>query len=136
MLLKAVRAMSNGIGVSKARRCPNDRRGAYRYKLNWAVKVISKDCIADPPEEAATLRDLSCSGALTSRKTSLRLGERVFFVVKLPFQKETWMSYYATVVRVDEQADGVRIALKFDTSRPEFRNIPDERFQLRSSWVN
>ena len=136
MLLKAVWAMSDGMGVSKARSCPNDRRGAYRYKLNWAVRVISRNCLVDPSEEAATLRDLSSTGALTSLKTSLRLGERVFFVVKLPFQKETWMSYFATVVRVDERADGARVALKFDTSRPEFTNIPDERFQLKSSWVN
>ena len=121
--------MSDGKGSLRARSCHSDRRGAYRYKLSWPVRVISQDTSGWPSEEAAKLQDISCTGALTYLKTSFRLGERVFVVVKLPFQQETWMSYSATVVRVDEQTIGARIALKFDTSRPEFTSIPAERFQ-------
>jgi c-di-GMP-binding flagellar brake protein YcgR len=128
--------MSNGMGALKARSCPDDRRGAYRYKLNWEVRVISRDRLARASEVSATLQDLSCTGALTYLKTGLRLGERVLVVIKLPLQRESWMSYWATVVRVDEQGNYARIALKFDTSRPEFTSIPVDSFQLGTSLVS
>lgn len=114
--------MSSGMGTSKARNCHDDRRGAHRYKLHWEVRVIGTERVSER-EPVATLRDLSSTGALLHLETSLRLAERVYVLVKLPFQNETWMRYSATVVRVIDETKGVNVALKFDTSRPEFRSL-------------
>jgi hypothetical protein len=112
--------MFDRVGASRARTYLKDRRHAHRYKLNWPARVIVKDSSSHSCVEGATLRDLSSTGALAQMKISPSVGLRIFFSVKLPFDKETWMSYSATVVRVTEETKGVAVALKFDTSRPEF----------------
>src|SRR6266480_1070480 len=111
-------AMSDGMGPSNR---PIDRRGARRYSLSWVAKVIPEDS-ADEGEQVATLRNLSSTGALAYLKTSPRLGQRLLVSFKLPFEKETWMRYSATVVRVKEEAVGADVAVKFDKRRPEFAN--------------
>ena len=113
--------MSGAMVALKARNCLDDRRGVHRYKLDWAVRILAKD--RAEPEPLATLRNLSSTGAHVFLDTELRLGDRVFILIKLPFQNETWMSYSATVVRVMKETTGVSAALKFDTSRPDFKNI-------------
>ena len=113
--------MSSAMVALKAKNCLYNRRVTHRYKLDWGVRVLAKD--RAEPEPRATLRNLSSSGALVYLDTELRMGERVLILVKLPFQNEIWMSYSATVVRVMEETTGVSSALKFDTSRPDFKNI-------------
>lgn len=112
--------MSSAMVALKAKNCLYDRRVAHRYKLDWAVRILVKD--RAEPEALATLRNLSSSGALVYLDTELRLGDRVVILVKLPFQNEIWMSYSATVVRVMKEKT-LSSALKFDTSRPDFKNI-------------
>jgi len=120
----AVLAMSNGMGASQSRSCSDDRRGALRYKLNWAVRVVAKNRLDDHNGEVSTLHDLSSTGALAYLNRHFELGERVFVFVRLPFKKESWMTYSATVVRVVQQAIGTGVALKFDTARPAFTKSP------------
>ena len=113
--------MSSPMIAFKAKNCLYDRRVAQRYKLDWAVRILAKD--RAEPEPLATLRNLSSTGALVYLDNELRVGDRVDILVKLPFQNEIWMSYSATVVRVTKEIAGVSSALKFDTSRPDFKNI-------------
>lgn len=127
--------MSSGMGTSKARNCRDDRRRAHRYKLNWEVRLIAKERIAER-ELIATLLDLSSTGALIHLETMLRLAESVLVFVKLPFQNETWMSYSATVVRVTEDTKGAGVALRFQTSRPEFRNLSVAHLLLKPPASN
>jgi len=111
--------MPDGMGLSKARTSSVDRRGARRYTLNWLVKVVAGDD-ADQLEQTATLRNLSATGALTVLQTSPSLGERLLVSFRLPFEKESWMRYSATVVRIESQPPRVGVAVRFDKSRPEF----------------
>ena len=113
--------MSSAMVALKARNCLYDRRVAHRYRLDWEARILAKD--RAEPEPLATLRNLSSTGALVNLDTDLRLGDRVFVLIKLPFRQETWMSYSATVVRVMEETTGVNAALRFDTSRPDFKNV-------------
>jgi c-di-GMP-binding flagellar brake protein YcgR len=111
--------MSDELGNSMARTCTNDRRGAHRYKLDWPVRLTTGSA-RDTLTEVATLRNLSSTGALLVLKSNPTLGERVSIFVKIPFEKEEWMSYSATVVRITNDSTSLSVALKFDTSRPRF----------------
>ena len=115
--------MSVSIGAIKAQSSPANRRAAPRYKLNWKIRVIAKGPSAQP-EQPATLRNLGSSGALTYLTSSPNVGDRMFVLIMLPLEAATWMSYSATVVRVNQEGIGAGVALKFDTSRPEFRKSP------------
>ena len=111
--------MSVSIGTLQAQSSPTNRRAGPRYKLDWEIRVLPKGPSAQP-EQPATLRNLSSSGALASLTSSPRLGDRMFVLIKLPLQTAIWMSFSATVVRVNQEGTGACVALRFDTSRPEF----------------
>lgn len=111
--------MSDQLGTSMAQSCAIDRRGAHRYNLDWPVR-LKTGAAPDILAEVATLRNLSSTGALLSLKSNPILGERVSIFIKIPFDKEEWMSYSATVVRIKKDSKTVSVALKFDTSRPRF----------------
>ena len=111
--------MPERMGLSKARTSAVDRRGARRYTLNWLAKVVASDATGEF-EQPATLRNLSATGALTVLQTSPSLGERLLVSFRLPFEKESWMRYSATVVRIESQPLGIGVAVRFDKSRPEF----------------
>jgi hypothetical protein len=121
--------MSSAMVTLKTRNCLDDRRVAHRYKLDWAVRILAKD--RAEPEPLATLRNLSSTGALIYLDTELRVGDRVFILIKLPFQNEIWMSYSATVVRVMNETTDISAGLKFDTSRPDFKNIAVSELLLK-----
>ena len=114
--------MSYGSDGSTARTCDSERREARRYGLDWPVTVIGIDNAAERFEVEGTLRDLSSNGAYTYLENLPPVGSKLSISIKLPFNKEVWMSYSAQAVRVEAETAGTGVALKFDTSRPEFEN--------------
>ncbi len=110
----------NGIGMSRAQSYVVDRREGRRYKLNWPVRVKGIDSASAYFEEVATLQALSSSGAYVYLAACPPVGSRLSVRIRLPLKKEVMMTYSATVVRVEKKPSGVGVALKFDTSRPDF----------------
>jgi hypothetical protein len=85
--------------------------------------VKGTDAGGEDFEEVTTLRDLSSSGAYAYVSAGLQVDAKLSISIKLPIEKETWMTYSATVVRVEKTASGTGIAFKFETSRPGFGSI-------------
>ena len=112
----------DGEYAPQARTRSPDRRKARRYKLNWPVRIRRDDPDAIRVEEMSALVDLSSSGAFAYLAHYPSLGSKLSISIRLPFKKDAWMSYSGTVVRVDARTAGGGVAIRFDTSRPEFRS--------------
>jgi hypothetical protein len=87
--------------------------------LNWPIKVVGGDSF----EESGGLRDLSCSGAFAYLNHFPDLHSTLSISIRLPLEVETWMNYSAIVVRVDNATDAPGIALRFNSSKPEFKRV-------------
>ena len=111
--------MSDGCGALKPFTRPANRRVARRYSLNWHIRVVGEDSF----EEAGALHDLSSRGALVNLKRSPTLHSRILVSIRLPGEAESWMKYSALVVRIEERGALDRVALRFDSSRPEFEKV-------------
>lgn len=118
--MAATRCPDGQCASKKARTWPNERRRARRYKLNWPVRIRGDNAGASSFDEMSTLVDLSSSGAFAYIAYHPSLGSKLFVSIRLPFTKDSWMSYSGTVVRVDVGFAGGGIAIKFDSSRPGF----------------
>lgn len=112
--------MSDGEFGARVLARPNDRRMARRYKLNWPVRLRGDDSGGAHLDETSILRDLSATGAFAYVSRSPNLGSRMSISIRLPFKKGTWMIYSGTVLRVERGPSGIGVAIRFDTSRPEF----------------
>lgn len=121
----ALADMSDGIGATTIKVCPNERRRARRYALDWPIRVVGKDSNAVPFEEVARLRNLCSNGAYTYLEHWPHVGSKLTISIKLPFKRGTWMRYSATVIRVESEAASIGVALKFDTSKPVFDQDQD-----------
>lgn len=113
-------AMLDRMGTAKMRVRPMERRSARRYALDWAVRIT----LIRPQTETAllngTLRDLSSTGAFVYLNVALQPNESVRISIRLPFERETWMTYFATVTRMAQSSKGSGIAVRFHQSRPTF----------------
>ncbi len=103
-----------------------ERRRARRYAVDWDVVVTGKDELGSNLDEAGNLRDLSSSGALLSIRRQLRVavGMRLHLSIRMPSQRERWMSYGAEIVRIDEDRVGLGAAMRFLTARPRLHSTP------------
>jgi hypothetical protein len=115
--------MLNSVGVWKVQDYPIERRKGRRFNLNWVVQVKGTDPGGASFEEITTLRDLSSSGAYAYVSVCPQVGTKLSVSIKLPVEKKNWMTYSATVVRVEKTESGAGIAFKFETSRPEFASM-------------
>ena len=97
-----------------------ERRIAKRFKVDWGIKVSSSGAGGARTVETGLLRDLSTRGAYAYLTSPLEVGSAVEVMIRLPLNKEGWISYPATVLRIDPAADDLGVAFLFDTARPVF----------------
>lgn len=97
-----------------------ERRIAKRFKVDWGIKVSGTAADGARVVETGLLRDLSTRGAYAYLISHLEVGSSVEVMIRLPLNREGWISYPAKVIRVDASAPELGVALIFDTARPVF----------------
>ncbi len=97
-----------------------DRRSARRFPVSWEVAVRGMNHTGASFDEAGTLADLSSLGAFLQMTKFVNLGERLELRVRIPFKRNSWITYEAQVVRVEQASTKSGVALKFDTALPGF----------------
>ena len=97
-----------------------ERRIANRFKVDWGIKVSAAGAGGTRILETGLLRDLSTRGAYAYINYHLEVGSSVEVLIKLPLNKEGWISYPAKVLRVDPATSELGVAFIFDTARPVF----------------
>jgi hypothetical protein len=97
-----------------------ERRRARRFQVNWEVAVKGEDLSGLNFDEAGVLENLSSSGAFVYLTSAPKLGAKLDVWIKVPFKKDNWMKYSAEVLRVESISDRTGVAMKFDSSRPNF----------------
>lgn len=97
-----------------------ERRNSRRFEVPWDLVVTGKDHFNRDLTEAATLANLSSSGAFFYFPRRLDLGEAVELRIRVPFKSDNWMNYAAEVVRVEESGSVAGVAARFDEPRPLF----------------
>ena len=99
-----------------------ERRRARRFKVEWDVIVSGDDDAGQRFNETGDLMNLSSRGAFMYLTRRLKKGTKVDVWIKVPFEKERWMTYSAEVIRNDEPSSRAGTAIKFTTVRPKFIN--------------
>lgn len=97
-----------------------ERRRAKRFQVDWQVRVEGSVNGGESFVESGVLRNISSSGVLVSLPDGLPEGTTVDVYIKLPLQGTRWMKYPAHVVRT-ERGVVAGAAIRFDTTRPDFR---------------
>ena len=97
-----------------------ERRIVRRFKVDWGIKVSSTAESGARVVETGLLRDLSTRGAYAYLANRLEVGASVEVMIKLPLNKEGWISYPAKVLRIDPVSSELGVAFIFDTARPVF----------------
>lgn len=97
-----------------------ERRIARRFKVDWGIKVSAAGPDGSRIVETGLLRDLSARGAYGYFGNRLDVGSSVEVMIRLPLNKEGWISYPAKVLRIDSATQELGVAFAFDTSRPVF----------------
>jgi hypothetical protein len=97
-----------------------ERREVQRFQVDWAVKVSVMEADGSPSERTGTLRDISSKGAYGLFANRVEIRPSVKVMIRLPLWREEWMSYAATVLRVEHLDSGAGIAFSFDAVRPSF----------------
>lgn len=97
-----------------------ERRIAKRFKVDWGIKVSGTSADGARIVETGLLRDLSTRGAYAYLINRLEVGSSVEVMIRLPLNREGWISYPAKVLRVDPDTTELGVAFIFDTARPVF----------------
>lgn len=97
-----------------------ERRQSRRFKLAWDVVIKGADKEGSKFEELGELHDLSAGGAFLYVTMPVNVGTNLDLSIKLPMQRENWMCYPAEIVRVENGAERIGIAMKFRATRPGF----------------
>jgi len=97
-----------------------ERREVQRFRVDWAVRVSVMVADGSPSEKTGTLRDISSKGAYGVFTNRFEIRPSVKVIIRLPLWGEKWMSYPATVLRVEPLGLGAGIAFSFDAVRPSF----------------
>jgi hypothetical protein len=86
----------------------------------WDILIKGIDEAGSCFDEAGKLEDLSSSGAVFYLARSLKPGAKLVVHLRVPFKKESWLSYSGNVVRIRSAKLMFRVAVRFDTPRPGF----------------
>ena len=97
-----------------------ERRNAQRFRVHWAVIVRGIDGKGGIFDEAGHLKNLSSTGALMILPRRPDPDARLSVRITIPFKKRTCIGYSARVVRVEETARRVEVALGFESQHPTF----------------
>lgn len=95
-----------------------ERRQGRRFQVDWAIKVEEKE--GDGFSEEGVLQNISSGGALVFLTKPLSVGTRLDVHIKLPFKKNYWMKYSASVIRVKKEKARFVAAVKFEGAKPVF----------------
>ena len=95
-----------------------ERREGRRFQVDWAIKVERSE--GDGFSEEGVLLNISSGGALVFLTKPLSVGTRLDVHIKLPFKKNNWMKYSASVIRVKKEKTRFAAAVKFEGARPVF----------------
>ena len=95
-----------------------ERREGRRFQVDWAIKVEQSE--GNVFSEEGVLRNISSGGALVFLSKPLTVGTRLDVHIKLPFKKNKWMKYSASVIRVKKEKTRFAAALKFEGAKPVF----------------
>lgn len=112
---KSSGTIQNGVGAVLP-----ERRGAQRFRVHWAVTVRGIDGKGRIFDEEGHLKNLSSTGALMILPSRPEPDARLSVRITIPFNKRTCIGYSARVVRVEETARTVEVALGFESQRPTF----------------
>jgi hypothetical protein len=115
--------MRDGGDALNGQRHVEERRKGRRFRVSWPIRVRSQDPDHEILDEVTTLRDLSSRGAYAYISSCPQVGTRLAISIRLPIENDIWMSYSASVVRVDKMGSGSGIAFMFDTPRPVFGDL-------------
>jgi hypothetical protein len=97
-----------------------ERREVQRFQVNWPIKVSVMEADGSPSEKTGTLRDICSKGAYGLFTNRFEIRPSVKVMIRLPLWGENWMSYPATVLRVEPLGSGAGIAFTFDAVQPSF----------------
>lgn len=103
-----------------------ERRSRPRHFVDWPVLIETMDVAGTPSRYTGTLCNISSRGAFAYITGHRLIGGRLKVSIKLPLDKNVWMSYTAQVVRLERAGLGMGVALRFDDKRPSFRTIEHE----------
>ena len=95
-----------------------ERRQGRRFQVDWAIKVEQRE--GDGFSEEGVLQNISSGGALVFLSKPLTVGARLDVHIKLPFKKNNWMKYSASVIRVKKEKTRFAAAVKFEGAKPVF----------------
>jgi len=113
--------MSKNMQAIRKYRAANltERREAQRFKVDWTIRVspLKTDELV---LEEGILRDISSTGSYGLFTNGFEVGASVRVMIQLPLRRQGWISYPATVLRVEPWDSGAGIALIFDAVRPSF----------------
>ena len=97
-----------------------ERRLLPRYSVDWPVKLTGRGNIGIRYFGEGVLENIGAKGACLFTNKSLQVGERLDISIKLPIRQENWLVYSGEVIRIEGVWPQVRVAIKFDFSRPAF----------------
>jgi hypothetical protein len=97
-----------------------ERRIAKRFRVDWGIRISATGADGARFVETGLLRDLSTRGAYAYLISRLEIGSTVEVLIRLPLNREGWISYPAKVLRIDSAASELGTAFIFDTARPVF----------------
>jgi hypothetical protein len=97
-----------------------ERRRARRFAVDWNVSVSGVRGDGEAFEMAGSLRDLSSLGAFIDLPNRLEPLTTVAIQIRVPFERENWMSYRGEILRTESTDSGYGLAIRFMGSRPAF----------------
>ena len=97
----------------------HERRTGRRFEVDWPVVLKSQN---GNFEADGRLQNIGARGALVLVQKGLPVGKRVSVAIRTPARKVQWMDYSARILRVEYEAQGAKVALKFLSLRPVFRH--------------
>ena len=95
-----------------------ERRQGRRFQVDWAIKMEQSE--GEEFSEEGVLQNISSGGALVFLSRPLAVGTRLDVQIKLPFKKNSWMKYSASVIRVKKEKTRFAAAVKFEGAKPVF----------------
>jgi PilZ domain-containing protein len=95
-----------------------ERRNGRRFEVDWPIKVEPMGDHQLSIEGIA--QNISSGGALFLLSKPVAAGTKISVSIKLPFKKNNWMKYSASVVRATRNGAAFATAVKFEGAKPMF----------------
>ena len=97
-----------------------ERRNSVRHKFTWPATFAGNDADGITFAEEGNIENLSATGTYFYFTRLLSLGARLNLAIRLPGNKDNWMTYSGEVVRIEPAIERAGVAVKFATVKPHF----------------